>query len=219
MFQRVWTPLICPYSDNESKITIYDFGVYCAELVNGGDWTCWEIVSRRATNDGSVVETLREMPQDFVPFETYSAQTYTGTVSDGLMRIRGWSILTTEMEKGLDRPQEAPRAKQAPQQHRRQQPSLQASPQSTVREQRPPVTPRHFQESPSQGHRQRQQPPHQQPVQKRHLQVLPPLKPTVILQASLSETPPKTSKNKSILTKTTEKMQTWTPLVHVSRAH
>jgi hypothetical protein len=103
MFRRIWTPAIIEGSNNESKIEIYDFGVYCGELI-GDNWTCWEILSRTKNEAGEIVEELRKMPQDWTPFEEFTRETYLGTSTTDTIRIRGWSIRTVEIpsEKVLD---------------------------------------------------------------------------------------------------------------------
>ena len=103
MFRRIWTPAIIEGSNNESKIEIYDFGVYCGELI-GDNWTCWEILSRTKNEAGEIAEELRKMPQDWTPFEEFTRETYLGTSTTDTIRIRGWSIRTVEIpsEKVLD---------------------------------------------------------------------------------------------------------------------
>jgi len=96
MFRRIWTPAIIEGSNNESKIEIYDFGVYCGELI-GDNWTCWEILSRTKNEAGEIVEELRKMPQDWTPFEEFTREVYLGTSTTDTIRIRGWSILTVEI--------------------------------------------------------------------------------------------------------------------------
>lgn len=118
MYKRVWSPINCERSDTESKITIYDFGVYYGELV-GDDWTCWEILSRVLAESGEITEELRAMPQDWVPFDSYYKQTYTGHISGDNTLIRGWSIRTMKHTNHLpDPPQQVrqePQVRQAPQ--------------------------------------------------------------------------------------------------------
>jgi hypothetical protein len=106
MYKRVWTPTVCERTGTESKITICDFGVYYGELVDDS-WRCWEVVSRNRLDSGEIVEELRLMPQDWVPFDSYCAQTYGGHLSENSMFIRGWSVQTTE-SKELDRPLPGP---------------------------------------------------------------------------------------------------------------
>ena len=96
MYKRIWRPTICESSKTESKITIYDFGAYYGELVDD-DWICWEILSRARAENGEIVEELRLMNQDWVPFDSYHSQRYTGYVSGDNTFIRGWSIQTTKM--------------------------------------------------------------------------------------------------------------------------
>ena len=105
MFRRIWTPAIIEGSNNESKIEIYDFGVYCGELI-GNNWTCWEILSRTKNEAGEIVEELRKMPQDWTPFEEFTREAYLGTSTTDTIRIRGWSIRTVEIpsEKLLSHP-------------------------------------------------------------------------------------------------------------------
>ena len=105
MFRRIWTPAIIEGSNNESKIEIYDFGVYCGELI-GDNWTCWEILSRTKNEAGEIVEELRKMPQDWTPFEEFTREAYLGTSTTDTIRIRGWSIRTVEIpsEKLLSHP-------------------------------------------------------------------------------------------------------------------
>lgn len=155
MFRRIWTPAIIEGSNNESKIEIYDFGVYCGELI-GDNWTCWEILSRTKNEAGEIVEELRKMPQDWTPFEEFTRETYLGTSTTDTIRIRGWSIRTVEIpsEKVLDHHPKTERdllhpvqvqqvqrnaqSQRKPQAQQVQQPQLQRQPQ-VQRVQRPQV--------------------------------------------------------------------------------
>lgn len=146
MFRRTWTPAVIEGSNNESKIEIYDFGVYCGELI-GDNWTCWEILSRTKNEAGDIVEELRKMPQDWVPFEEFTRETYLGTSTTDRIRIRGWSILTVEIpseklpshppkvERVVKQPprrQQAPRQRQAPRRQQAPRQPQQAGPRTTA---------------------------------------------------------------------------------------
>lgn len=75
MYRRTWTPIQNQSEfTSKSSITIYDSGAYWGELYSDGEWKCWEIISRQQENDG-IIEYLREMPQDFVPFEIINTET------------------------------------------------------------------------------------------------------------------------------------------------
>ena len=165
MFRRAWTPAVIEGSNNESKIHVYDFGVYCGELIED-NWTCWEILSRTKNEAGEIVEELRKMPQDWVPFEDFTCETYMGTSTADMIHIRGWSIRTTEippLEKLSNHP---PKVEKVIKQHRprvqqqqRPQGQQQQRPQGQ-QQQRPP------QQRP-QGQQQRPQGQQQRPPQQR----------------------------------------------------
>jgi hypothetical protein len=124
MYKRIWRPTVCESSRTESKITIYDFGAYYGELVDD-DWTCWEILSRVRAENGEIEEELRLMNQDWVPFDSYHSQRYTGYVSGDNTFIRGWSIRTTKMTD-INHPLPDPvHPRQLAQQRQQQQPQRQ----------------------------------------------------------------------------------------------
>lgn len=93
MFRRRWTPATYEPAATESKITIYDFGAHCGEMING-EWSCWEIHSRTRNELGEIVEELKEMPQDWLPFQPFTQQLYSGEILQGGFRVRGWSVQT-----------------------------------------------------------------------------------------------------------------------------
>ena len=58
-----------------SKIRIYDAGVYVGFLYND-TWRCWHITSREKIQGGYIIESLMEMPPDWIPFRVYSEEEY-----------------------------------------------------------------------------------------------------------------------------------------------
>jgi len=95
MFRRVWTPTEWVGDTTESKIIFYDFGVYYGEQVDN-EWTCWEIHSREMNERGEIIEELWEMPQDWVPFDTFNRETYSGAIrlQGAELQIQGWIVRT-----------------------------------------------------------------------------------------------------------------------------
>ena len=150
MFRRAWTPAVIEGSNNESKIHVYDFGVYCGELIED-NWTCWEILSRTKNEAGEIVEELRKMPQDWVPFEDFTCETYLGTSTADMIHIRGWSIRTTEIPPPEKLSNHPPKVERVIKQHRPQEEQQRPSQQRPPQQQRP-----QGQQQRPQGQQQRQ---------------------------------------------------------------
>ena len=95
MFHRTWIPTAYESSTAETKIEIYDAGVYCGEMIDGV-WTCWEIQSRVMNDKGCIEEVLKAMPEDWAPFDLIKREVYLGAVltrPQGF-QVRGWTVLT-----------------------------------------------------------------------------------------------------------------------------
>jgi len=95
MFHRTWIPTPYESSTAETKIEIYDAGVYCGEMIDGV-WTCWEIQSRVMNDKGCIEEVLKAMPEDWAPFDSIKREVYLGaalTRPQGF-QLRGWTVLT-----------------------------------------------------------------------------------------------------------------------------
>jgi len=86
-----WTPT------NESmkfdkELFIYDGGNYIGFLLEH-EWKCWRVMGRERVGE-DVVETMEEMPEDWVPPNVVSSEVYkcTGSIASGLLQITGWNI-------------------------------------------------------------------------------------------------------------------------------
>ena len=59
----------------------------------GDEWSCWEVQSRTRNDLGEIVEELKSMPQDWVPFDSFNQEIYSGRIlQGGGFEIRGWSV-------------------------------------------------------------------------------------------------------------------------------
>jgi len=94
MYKRTWTPTQTETAYT-GTITFYDSGIVCGELFNDS-WLSWEILDRKK-EDGKIIETLRELSQDYVPFQVLHTETHEAVEdSTGNICIPGWTI-TYEM--------------------------------------------------------------------------------------------------------------------------
>jgi hypothetical protein len=90
----------------------YDFGCHVGFLL-GNEWNCYHILERCSQEDGSIIESVEKMPDDWVPskplsIETYHLTSYLGKVLEqvleqGLEQLggAGWILLD---RPSLDRP-------------------------------------------------------------------------------------------------------------------
>jgi hypothetical protein len=86
-----WTPTNAP-SKFDKELIIYDGGVYIGFLLDS-DWKCWRLLRRERVGE-DIVETMEEMPEDWVPPNIVSSEVYkcAGSFSEGLLQIAGWDI-------------------------------------------------------------------------------------------------------------------------------
>ena len=83
------TPLLCRH------IQFYDGGDTIGWLTPSGVWSCWRLLGRVQTPEGTIVESLEAMPEDWCPFILASVESYP-VVSEtgGALEIPGWRITT-----------------------------------------------------------------------------------------------------------------------------
>ena len=103
MYRREWIPKENNTHVSASKITIYDAGAFIYELLEiegeSSRLFCWEVLNRE--QDGNkIVETLKSVPGDWVPFDLISSETYSLKLIDSGYEIPGWTILN--ISRGLD---------------------------------------------------------------------------------------------------------------------
>ena len=97
MYKRKWT-----ISDTEvpstttSKITIYDAGAYSYEYleIDGKNprLFSWEVINREKMSDGSIIETLSAIQDEWIPFDTISSESYPVKLIESGYEIPGWTI-------------------------------------------------------------------------------------------------------------------------------
>ena len=75
MYRRTWIPSEDIKKDTKETIELYDFGTICGALYEN-EWSSWEIISRTKDNSGCIIEILKEMPQDYVPFQILHKEMY-----------------------------------------------------------------------------------------------------------------------------------------------
>jgi hypothetical protein len=76
----------------DKELFIYDGGNYIGFLLEH-EWKCWRVMGRERVGE-DVVETMEEMPEDWVPPNVVSSEVYkcTGSIASGLLQITGWNI-------------------------------------------------------------------------------------------------------------------------------
>jgi len=91
-----WTPTNAPIKFDK-ELFIYDGGGYIGFLL-GSDWKCWRVLRRERVGE-DVVETVEEMPEDWVPPNVVSSEVYkcAGSFESGLLQITGWTITLGKM--------------------------------------------------------------------------------------------------------------------------
>jgi hypothetical protein len=118
--------------ETTSKITIYDAGAYLCEYIeiegNESVYFCWEVISREKDSSGNIIETLRFIPGDWIPFDVISSEVYPILLNNKGYEIPGWNIefdfkqLATQplaqasQQQAQPLSQAPPQALQAPQQ-------------------------------------------------------------------------------------------------------
>jgi hypothetical protein len=116
MYRRVWTPSEYVKKDTKEQIHFYDSGIICGTLYEN-EWSSWEIISRTIDASGCIIEMLKEMPQDYVPFQCLNIESHPlYEFSQDRIEIPGWNIRVEHVQvpRPLQAPQ-APRPLQAPQ--------------------------------------------------------------------------------------------------------
>lgn len=175
MYKRVWTPRQTKTAYT-GTITFYDSGIVCGELFNDS-WLSWEILDRKRI-DGKIIETLRELSQDYVPFEVLHTETHEAVEdSSGNICIPGWIINYEMSNLSSPLPLQAPPLKPSPLKQA-QPPVTQASQPAP----RPPPRP--------------QLPPPWVPPPQELLEVEAPPTQTTLAQASSEKTAQKPTKNR-----------------------
>ena len=97
MYKREWTKTdIDIPNTTTSKITIYDAGAYSYEYLEiDGEVPrlfSWEVINREKINDGRIIETLSAIPDEWVPFDTISSESYPVRLIESGYEIPGWKI-------------------------------------------------------------------------------------------------------------------------------
>lgn len=100
MFRRTWTPVkIENKSVSGQKIYLYDGGITCGELYEE-TWRSWEVVSRTKDSAGRIIEILRRLPQDFVPFKIINIEAISILeYSQDSLTIPGWKVQVEEVHR------------------------------------------------------------------------------------------------------------------------
>ena len=82
--------------ETTSKITIYDAGAYLCEYIEieGSEpvYFCWEVLSREKDSSDNIIETLRFIPGDWIPFDVISSEVYPIVLNNKGYEIPGWNI-------------------------------------------------------------------------------------------------------------------------------
>jgi len=101
MYRRIWTPHNSIKTDIINTIHFYDGGTICGILYDNV-WTSWEIISRDLDVSGCIIETLKEMPQDYVPFHILHVESHpVYEANQELLVIPGWTIQVLPLKTPL----------------------------------------------------------------------------------------------------------------------
>jgi len=105
LFIRKWIPLAYGSKDQRQgskeqgpkgpTLEIYDAGEYIGWMQDSTKWTCWKILERVKKEDGTIQESLQQMPEDWCPLLIASVESYPVLGEEkGSLEIPGWSIKT-----------------------------------------------------------------------------------------------------------------------------
>ena len=87
----------------QKQLTKYDFGGFVGDLIEDSkglqEWKCWEVLKRVKEND-QVTETLKAVPEDWVPFELISCETYPIQMNESAYELAGWLVKDSVKEGG-----------------------------------------------------------------------------------------------------------------------
>jgi hypothetical protein len=76
-------------------LEIYDGGEYVGWMQDSTKWTCWKILERVKKEDGTIQESLQQMPEDWCPLLIASVESYPVLGEEkGSLEIPGWRIET-----------------------------------------------------------------------------------------------------------------------------
>lgn len=97
MYKRKWTITDTDLSNTTtSKITIYDAGAYSYEYLEIDGKVprlfSWEVINREKMIDGTIIETLSAIHDEWIPFDTISSESYPVRLIESGYEIPGWKI-------------------------------------------------------------------------------------------------------------------------------
>jgi hypothetical protein len=96
MYRREWILKENSVIDSASKITIYDAGAFIYELLEIDKQSprlfCWEILNRELASGGRIIEYLKAIPSEWIPFNLLSSETYPVVLVESGYEISGWMI-------------------------------------------------------------------------------------------------------------------------------
>lgn len=112
---RVWKPLLTSdqqkselfessesHLQNQMQLTRYDFGGFVGDLIEDSkelyQWKCWEVL-KRVKENGCLIETLRSVTEDWVPFELVSCETYPIKLNKLGYELGCWLVKDSEKEE------------------------------------------------------------------------------------------------------------------------
>ena len=105
MFRRTWTPVKLENKSVSGKnIYLYDGGITCGELYEE-TWRSWEVISRTKDSAGRIIEILKRLSQDFVPFKIINTETISVVeYSQDSLTIPGWKVQVEEVHRNQINP-------------------------------------------------------------------------------------------------------------------
>lgn len=102
MYKREWTPRENNDFASASKITIYDAGAFVYELLEIEEQSprlfCWEIQDREQGPGGKVIENLKSVLGEWIPFDLLNSESYSVKLIDSGYEIPGWTITNINQE-------------------------------------------------------------------------------------------------------------------------
>ena len=114
MYRRIWTPFNSIKNDTNGTIHFYDSGSIIGILHND-IWVSYEIISRDLDISGRIIEIIKELPQDYVPFQVIHVESHPlYEFNQDRLMIPGWmvEVLPLKVEEQMKQAHQ-PQVKQA----------------------------------------------------------------------------------------------------------
>jgi hypothetical protein len=142
MYRRIWTPFNSIKNDTNGTIHFYDSGSIIGILHND-IWVSYEIISRDLDISGRIIEIIKELPQDYVPFQVIHVESHPlYEFNQDRLMIPGWmvEVLPLKVEEQMKQAHQ-PQVKQAAVQVKQAAPQVKQAAQLAAPVQKQPFPP------------------------------------------------------------------------------